>query len=200
MEFIIGEILILAIASVIGFIAFKIFRPSKKISVAAPLRKLKQNSLYTDSCDTERCSGWNVSVLSKDGESVIKKAPVYLSHDRDFTIGRDKKSTLVINDKTVSLYHAYLTQDDEGNLTLNDADSLNGIVCNENGHEREYTELPVKDGTICYLGNVPVAFSRSGSRRLYSRGAAAAEVSVTPHEAVTQKYQRPIKKKSADSC
>lgn len=164
METVLGQIIVLAIVGVVGFVALKLFGKNKKVSIPFTKEAFTKKSTFWDDGETMICSSWNVSVLSPESGKALQTVPICIPSEDYFTIGRDKKCTLRLNDKTVSAYHAYFTKSDDGEYILRDSDSLNGIMCVEGNKERMYDELPLEDGLVCFLGNTPLGFSHNDSR------------------------------------
>lgn len=179
METFLGEIIILAIVIIGGLIGMKIFsvkKPgkSKKVNIFSerPMKTEIYNS-YAEN-DTLTVSPWNLNVLNKNGD-IIRSVAIPLSPDsyEEVVIGRgqpnkdEQPNTILIPDMTVSNPHAVI-RNIRGDYILSDENSKNGIITFVNDEEQKHSELKLTDGLLVYLGNVPIAFTKSNSRKKIS--------------------------------
>src|SRR5258706_524664 len=65
------------------------------------------------------------------------------------TIGRGSANDLVLNDSSVSRFHAVLKQDEHGNVTLADRGSTNGVLVNG---KHTSQEMPLEHGDVAKVG------------------------------------------------
>ncbi|HXZ27757.1 MAG TPA: adenylate/guanylate cyclase domain-containing protein [Terriglobales bacterium] len=73
------------------------------------------------------------------------------------TIGRGNANDLVLNDTSVSRFHAVLKLGDDGNVVIADRGSTNGVLVNE---ERITAETPLADGAVARIGIYRLKFER----------------------------------------
>ncbi len=82
--------------------------------------------------------------------SGILKGKKYLLTKKEYLIGRDPKSDIVIDDRKVSQKHAMISKS-SGGFLLCDLDSTNGIFVN-NRRMGRYDKLPLKAGDTFQIG------------------------------------------------
>ncbi|MCZ6665657.1 MAG: FHA domain-containing protein [Gammaproteobacteria bacterium] len=84
-----------------------------------------------------------------DGETrhAVDKTP--------WRIGRGRNNDLVLSDHSVSRLHAEIRQNEEGALTLNDLDSLNGVFVNDN----RVDSIQLREGDAVDIGDVRLNFT-----------------------------------------
>ncbi|MDH3943567.1 MAG: FHA domain-containing protein [Anaerolineae bacterium] len=74
-------------------------------------------------------------------------------------IGRKPENDLVIQDISVSRFHAQIRVE-KGNFVLHDLNSHNGTIVNQT----KVSDLVLKPGTLVYFGNVMVVFVQEDRR------------------------------------
>ena len=83
------------------------------------------------------------------------------------TIGRDAKHDLVIDDPSVSRFHAFMRQNDDGVFVVQDMSSTNGTTVNGQGAPARGAGPPtaVKPGDNLCFGQVQVTFTDARALR-----------------------------------
>jgi hypothetical protein len=103
---------------------------------------------------------WLVMHDPKQTRHVIDKTP--------WRIGRGRNNDLTLTDHSVSRLHAEIRRNEEGVLTLNDLESLNGVFVNDNRVE----SIQLREGDTVDIGDVRMTFT------LHDEGYAAQESTV----------------------
>lgn len=98
---------------------------------------------------------WSVEVLDDYGRGKAN----YRMLSFPFSIGRNADNDLVLDDLSVSGYHARV-EEDFGELKLMDQGSLNKMILNG----ASVTEIPVRDQMEVDLGNTRIRFHKEGKR------------------------------------
>jgi len=109
----------------------------------------------------ERTAGVSVGVL-----------PVRAAYDSPthlITVGRTAKSDVVIEDISVSRFHAFFKRTTSGGFQLHDAGSTNGTIVNQSSVCTRETGPPtdVKSGDNIRFGQVDVTFLEADALRSY---------------------------------
>jgi hypothetical protein len=91
------------------------------------------------------------------------------SHTHLITVGRAAKSDVVIEDISVSRFHAFFKRNPAGGFQLNDAGSTNGTLVNEASVCTKEAGPPtdVKSGDNIRFGQVDVTFLEANAMRSY---------------------------------
>ena len=89
-------------------------------------------------------------LIASDGSNnrhIIDKTP--------WRIGRSRNNDLTLSDHSVSRIHAEIRSNDEGALSLNDLESLNGVFVNDNRIE----SIQLREGDAVDIGDVRLSFT-----------------------------------------
>ena len=89
-------------------------------------------------------------LISSDGSNkrhIIDKTP--------WRIGRSRNNDLALSDHSVSRIHAEIRSNDEGALSLNDLESLNGVFVNDN----RIDSIQLREGDAVDIGDVRLNFT-----------------------------------------
>ena len=82
-----------------------------------------------------------------DNRHIVDKTP--------WRIGRSRNNDLTLSDHSVSRIHAEIRANDEGALSLNDLESLNGVFVNDNRIE----SIQLREGDAVDIGDVRLSFT-----------------------------------------
>ena len=92
-------------------------------------------------------------LIASDGSNnrhIVDKTP--------WRIGRSRNNDLTLSDHSVSRIHAEIRSNDEGALSLNDLESLNGVFVNDNRIE----SIQLREGDAVDIGDVRLSFTLHG--------------------------------------
>src|SRR5207245_602372 len=84
------------------------------------------------------------------------------------SIGRGSANDLVLNDSSVSRFHAVVKQDAEKGVVIADRGSTNGVIINS---RRITADTPLKDGDIIKIGVYGLSFEQLDESVLIVRDA-----------------------------
>lgn len=101
----------------------------------------------------EKHADWYVEIVDVRGNGYARKN----IEEYPFTLGRDEENDYVIEDLSVSGFHASLDKED-GNLILKDEGSLNKLFVNG----KETIQTDIYNGIKIGLGNTVIRFVKEG--------------------------------------
>ncbi len=109
--------------------------------------RLRRNGGARNGADGSSPLAWMVRADARRQRHPIDKTP--------WRIGRGRNNDLVLDDHSVSRLHAEVRRNEDGQLTLNDLESLNGVFVNDN----RIDAIQLREGDDVDIGDVRLQFT-----------------------------------------